>query len=104
MNRKEVFVMTFYCLDAYWEEHQSGELGMICSGMNPFLFADQESADPAIWSEFCALVHDEEYTAQEGFEKAKEYVKTLGSADAITAINDISPEIWEEAYKNTQIE
>ena len=36
MNRWDIFVITFYCLDDYWDDHQTDELGNICSSMNPF--------------------------------------------------------------------
>ena len=53
MNRWDIFVITFYCLDDYWDDHQTDELGNICSSMNPFLFEDKGSADPAVWEVFC---------------------------------------------------
>lgn len=48
MSRWDIFVMIFFYLDAYWDDHQTEELGNICSSMNPFLFMGIGSADPAI--------------------------------------------------------
>ena len=98
MNRWDIFVMTFFYLDAYWDDHQTEELGNICSSMNPFLFEGIGSADPAIWAEFCDAYEDRDYTIEEGYEIAKKYVATLESEEATKAMEDSSLEEWKEVY------
>lgn len=71
--------MTFYILDAYWDENQTDELGNICSGMNPFIFDDEGSADPTYWDDFCKLVPQNDYSVEDGYSKAKEYIQLLQS-------------------------
>ena len=99
MNQRDIFVMTFYCLDDYWDDHQTDELGCICSDLDPFIWADVSSGDPACWSEFCAMFEDKEYTTEEGFEIAKKYVATLGSEEANKAIGKVTLEDWTEGYE-----
>ena len=100
MNRWDIFVMTFFYLDAYWDDHQTDELGNICSSMNPFLFGGVGSADPAIWAEFCDVYEDRDYSVEEGYEIAKEYVATFDSEEATKAMQDSSLEDWEEVYED----
>lgn len=100
MNRWVLFVMIFFYLDAYWDEHQTDELGDICSSMNPFLFEGIGSADPAIWSEFCDEYEDKEYSLEESYEIAKKYVATLNSEEAVKAMEDSSLGEWKEDYKD----
>jgi len=42
----------FYALDAIYDENPNDELGNYLSGLNPFLFDDEGSADPAEYEEF----------------------------------------------------
>ena len=100
MKRREIYTMTFYVLDAYWDDHQTDELGNICSGMNPFMFDDEDSADPSYWEDFCDLVHEKEYTVETGFSIAKEYVYSLESEDAKAAFDAISLSDWQAGYTN----
>ena len=99
MNRWDIFVITFYCLDDYWDDHQTDELGNICSSMNPFLFEDKGSADPAVWEVFCEYYEEKEYKVEEGFEKTKKYVATLDSQEATKAMENVSLEEWKDTYE-----
>lgn len=98
MNRWDIFVLIFFYLDAYWDDHQTEELGDICSSMNPFLFEGIGSADPAVWVEFCDTYEDRVYSIEEGYKVAKSYVLTLNNKDAVKAIGDSSLEEWREIY------
>ena len=52
MNIYKSFVYMFYALDAIYDENPNDELGNYLSGLNPFLFDDEGSADPAEYEEF----------------------------------------------------
>ena len=79
MNRQDIFIMAYYCLDAYCDDFQTEELGNLCSLLNPFLFTDRESADPAYWAEFCELYEDKNYSIEEGYKIAKKYNHNINS-------------------------
>ena len=98
MNRYEIFIMMFFCLDAYWDDNKTDSLGDLCSDLNPFLFKGIGSADPAYWAEFCKLYPEKQYSISEGYTTAKEYVKRLDNAEATKAMNFYSLEKWEKAY------
>ena len=100
MNQRDIFIMMYFCLDAYWEEHQTDELGNICSDHNPFLWEGETSGDPACYIEFCELVEDKNYSTEEGFEMAKKYVKTLNSEEATKAMNDVTLGDWKDGYED----
>ena len=100
MNQRDIFIMMYFCLDAYWEENQTDELGNICSDHNPFLWEGETSGDPACYEEFCEIVKNKKYTIEEGFEKAKEYVATLNSEEAKKAMEDVTLDDWKEGYED----
>ena len=100
MYQRDIFIMMYFCLDAYWEENQTEELGNICSDHNPFLWEGETSGDPACYIEFCEIVKNKDYTIEEGLEIAKKYVSTLDSKEAIKAMNDVSLADWKEGYEN----
>jgi len=52
MTHFELFCMIYYALEADWEESHNKEPGYFLSGANPFLFKDEGSADPEVYTEF----------------------------------------------------
>ena len=98
MNRYEIFVMMYFCLEAYWDDNKIDSLGDLCSELNPFLFKGIGSADPAYWADFCDEYPDKQFTTSEGYSIAKEYVKTLENAEATKAFESYSLDQWEKAY------
>lgn len=46
------FLATYYVLDEMYQRTPSDSLAVIASDMNPFLFADGKSADPASYEDF----------------------------------------------------
>ena len=89
MNKFELYSMIFYALDAQWEESENQELGDFLSRANPFLFADEGSADPAVYADFCSRI-PEAIPIEKSYEIAREYVQTLGSAiiDAFSGVDE----------------
>ena len=100
MKRRDIFIMMYFCLDAYWEENQTDELGNICSDHNPYIWEGETSGDPACYDEFCELVKDNDYSVEEGFEIAKKYIATLNSEEATNAMNNFVLEDWQKGYKD----
>ena len=98
MNRHDIFVMMYFTLETYWEDNKTDTLGNLCSELNPFLFKDRKSADPAYWTIFCKKYTDKQYSTSEGYTIAKEYVKSLDNAEATKAMEHISLELWEKAF------
>lgn len=82
MRQIDVFVMIYYTLDAYWQDHKTDELTNICSFMCPFTFTGIGSAIPSYYIEFCEMFDKENYSVEEGYEIMKKYVSTLGSEEA----------------------
>ena len=52
MNNFELFSLIFFMLNACWENCKDTELGQFLSGMNPYLWESEMSADPAWYEEF----------------------------------------------------
>lgn len=100
MRQRDIFIMMYFCLDAYWEENQTDELGNICSDHNPYIWEGDTSGDPACYDEFCEMCEDKEYSIEEGFEIAKKYVATLDSQEANKAMNDVSLDDWKDGFED----
>ena len=63
-------------LDACWEKNKDENLGYFLSEMNPYLWVDIGSADPAVYEEFKDFMKDKSLGADNGFSIAKEYLRT----------------------------
>jgi len=78
MNIYKSFVYMFYALDAIYDENPNDELGNYLSGLNPFLFDDEGSADPAEYEEFkeayAEQFGDKEPTTSEIYEFCRGYL------------------------------
>lgn len=64
-------------LDACWEDCKNSELGQFLSGMNPYFWEAEMSADPAWYEEFKDFMKNKSLGADNGFQLAKEYLKTI---------------------------
>ena len=92
MNRFELFTLVFYWLDVYYEDSTDERVITQISDMNPFLWKDISSADPAVYIEFCEFIGDREITVENSLEIAKEYVASIDYADMTAAFDDLSDE------------
>ena len=95
MNRLELYRMIFYALDAQWDESENRELGDFLSRANPFLFADEGSADPAVYADFCRRI-PEAIPIEKSYEIARGYVQTLGNAAIADAFSGVDEQEWLE--------
>ena len=77
MNTFELFSLIFLLLDSCWDDCKDAELGKFLSGMNPYAWTDESSADPAWYEEFKTFMKDKTIGSDNGFELAKTYLKTI---------------------------
>ena len=56
MNKFELFTMIYFWLDNYYKGTTDDRILNQLSEMNPFLWKDIGSADPAVYIEFCMFL------------------------------------------------
>lgn len=98
MNRFELYSMIFYVLDAAWDNSQNEELGMFLSAANPFLFADVNSADPAVYDDFCSKI-PKEISVKDSYNIANDYVASLKKDELTAAFHTVSSDEWIKGIK-----
>ena len=95
MNEFELFTMIYFVLDAYYEKDiEDPFINTILSDMNPFVWADIGSADPAMYSEYRDFLNGRAITLENSLSIAKGYVKTIEYADVTAAFDEITEERW----------
>ena len=101
MNKFELFTMIYYALDSYYSDVDEIEdsINVVISGMNPFLWEDISSADPAYYDEFCKFISDKEINLDNSLEIAKEYIKTIKYANVADAMMNMPKDKWLTACK-----
>ena len=50
---EKAYLSMFYVIDAYYSAYPSDPVGSLLGDLNPFLFKDTISADPAAYDDFC---------------------------------------------------
>lgn len=95
MSKFELFCMIFYVLDADWDETKDEIVGEYLSSANPFLFSDENSADPTIFINFCETINDD-ITTQNSYSLAQKYIDTLNCNNIKRAFSSITEEEWQE--------
>ena len=99
MNKFELFTMIFYALDHEWDNNHKQELGDFLSSMNPFLFKDEGSADPAVYAEFCSVINGQ-VTEENSYDLAMEYIDSVGQ-DAVTeSFSRVSRTVWNQCLRD----
>ena len=81
-------------IDAYYEENISEEINNFLSDMCPFTFADEGSADPAGYAEFCDFIKVEEIEIENSFELASKYVEWINLPYVTTGFEWVTKEDW----------
>ena len=95
MNEFELFTMIYYALDAYYgTKIEDVFICTVISDMNPFIWADIGSADPAMYSEYIDFINGRTITIDNSLDIAKEYLKTIDYADVTAALKDMTTEEW----------
>lgn len=52
ITMRQSYLAAFQMLDEIFDDTKNAQLGNLLSGMNPYLFTDSMSADPATWHEW----------------------------------------------------
>ena len=99
MTKYELFVMIFYALDAYYEEDTLEDINNFLSDMCPLTFADEGSADPVVYDDYCKFVGNKEIVLENSFSLAKEYVYQIKDLDLKEAFDDLTEEFWIQGCK-----
>lgn len=95
MNEFELFTMIYFVLDAYYENDiEDPFINTVLSDMNPFLWADIGSADPAMYSEYLDFLQGRTISLENSLSIAKGYVKTIEYADVTAAFDEMTEERW----------
>ena len=77
MNTFELFSLIFFMLDNCWDDCKNDSLGQFLSEMNPYSWETEDSADPAVYEEFKIFMKDKALGEDNGFQIAKDYLKTV---------------------------
>ena len=106
MNVYKSFIYMFYALDAIYDESPNDELGDYLSGLNPFWFDDEGSADPAEYEEFkesyINTFGEKEPATDEIYEFCKKYLDKNAPQKAIDAFNQIEKSDWIESFEEAK--
>ena len=99
MNKFELFTMIYFWLDSFYEDTTDENIINQLSEMNPFLWKDISSADPAVYDEFCSFLRGRSITVDNSLKLAREYVKTIDYADMTEAFMDMDEEKWKDGCR-----
>lgn len=91
MTLKEAYIYIFRILNKYWYATHDDGLGDILSEMNPFLWKDGNSADPAAWEDWLRVVQT--VTSKESITEA-EAMKAM-----ISLLKDYHEQGWVDLAK-----
>lgn len=94
MNRFELFTMIFYALDLYYDENPSEELGRFLGMMSPFTFEEVDSADSAVFADFCDFVKCESVSIQDSYDVAVNYLKSIEGIDLFDIFSSLTRDSW----------
>lgn len=68
-------------MDLYYEANPTDELGSFLGAMSPFTFKEVDSADSAIYSDFCKKIKKNKLTVKESRDRAIKYLKSIDDID-----------------------
>lgn len=100
MNDFEFFSLIFLLLNSCWEERKDEALGDFLSEMNPYLWDSEDSADPAAYAAFKEFIKGKERGDDNGFQLAKDYLKTIDYYQGIEKyLDEYDREGWNDAMR-----
>ncbi len=100
MNKFELFSLIYYVLEAYYgRDIEDAYINSVVSEMNPFVFDDIGSADPAVYDEYKGFIDGKEITLENSLGIAREYLKTIDYADVTPALERMTEERWIDGCK-----
>lgn len=107
MNVYTIFKLMYFALDSKWEKDKDGDLGQYLSEMNPFLWNDEGSADPEMYSKFKSKFQEKfnsnECSVEESYNFTKNFLEAddnINAKKALSVFSNISLDEWIEASKN----
>lgn len=99
MNRFELFTMVFHTLNHSWELNRTESVGNFLSEMNPFLWDDIGSADPAIYDEFSKFIKTDSISIDDSYTIASKYIESLKNEEITKAFSCIAEKEWKAAVR-----
>lgn len=99
MNKFELFTIIYFWLDKFYENTTDDKIIGHLSEMNPFLWKEPVSADPAVYDEYCRFIQDKKITIENSLSLAKEYAATIQYADITEAFEDADDREWKEGLE-----
>lgn len=99
MNNFEFFSLIFFMLNACWEECKDDNLAHFLSEMNPYLWDSIGSADPAVYAEFLDFMKDKTLGEDNGFQLAKDYLKTVFYPNLEKYLDEYDQDGWNDAVQ-----
>ena len=99
MNEFELFTIMYFWIDCYYKNTTDDRINNVISEMNPFLWKDIGSADPAYYDDFCRYIKGETITLDNSFELAKNYIKTIDYVDITEAFEEPDYDKWKDGCK-----
>ena len=99
MNEFELFTIMYFWIDCYYEKNTNDRINNLISEMNPFLWKDIGSADPAYYDDFCRFIKGKTITLDNSFELAKSFIKTIDYVDITEAFDEPDYDKWQDGCK-----
>ena len=99
MNKFELFTLIYFWLNNYYKDVDDDMIVNQLSEMDPFIWTDIGSADPAVYSEYCAFLGERKISLENSLSIAKEYVKNIDYVDITEAFENIDPAEWMRGCK-----
>lgn len=102
MTNFELFTLIYFVLDAEYDslEQKDEDLMHFISELNPFIWKEESSADPAYFEEFCQFMKDKKLGDDLGYSIAIGYLKTeYCYKKAIDYFLKTSLDEWKDAVK-----
>ena len=106
MNIYKAFVYMFYAMDAVYDNNSSKTLGNYLSGLNPFLFNDESSADPAEYEkfkkEYIFAFKESTPTSSEVYDFCTTYLSKYAPKAAYDAFKKVEKGKWTSSFEENE--
>lgn len=99
MRVYDYFVLMYYALDSVYQDSPNEELLDYISDLNPFIWADESSADPAEYEDFKSEFQKCGTTDAYGYIFVKNYINRKCGKSIKDAFSTISKSAWKRAMK-----
>ena len=100
MNNFGFFSLIYLLLNHCREENQNEDLDCFLSKMDPYIWADEGSGDPAVYDEFKQFMKGKTLGEDNGFQLAKDYLKTITFYPGLEKyLEEYDQEGWDDAMR-----